>query len=169
MKPAGWLLPALLLLAPVTGCAGSRHDFGAVVLAVQQEYPAHIQQVPLMRLVSLCAQVVTVDGVKGMRIARFDSFRRPPDPRRLDQLVSHALGSGWLGFVTTRDRNGDTTLIFTQPDGNSMRMLIADYEHGELNLVRMEVNGRRMGRWLQNPQAQAHRHPGVSGAPAIPD
>ncbi len=152
---AGWLLPAVLALVPVTGCAASGHDFDAVVSAVETRYPAHVQKVPLMGLVSFCARVVTGNGVKGMQVAEFENFSNPPDAVELDRLVSDALGSGWQRFVTTRDRNGNVSLIFSQPDGQAMRLMIADYENGELDLVRVEVNGKQMQHWLRNPQSSA--------------
>ncbi len=155
MRAAARLLAALLALAPVAGCASSGHDFDAVVSAVQARYPAHVQRVPLMGLVSFCARVVTGDGVKGMRIAEFENFRKAPDPEQLEHLVSETLGSGWQRFVTERQHNGEASLIFTQPDGRAMRLMIADYDNGELDLVRIEVDGKRMQRWLQNPQGSA--------------
>lgn len=155
MRAAGWLLPAALALVPVTGCAASGHDFDAVVAAVQTRYPAQVQKVPLMGLVSFCARVVTRDGVKGMQVAEFENFRHAPDPADLDRLVSETLGSGWQRFVSTHERNGNVSLIFSQPDGQAMRLLIADYENGELDLVRVEVNGKRMQHWLENPQRSA--------------
>ena len=167
MRAAGWLLPALVALVAVTGCAPSGHDFDAVVTAVQARYPAHVQRVPLMGLVSFCARVVTGDGVKGMQVAEFDNFRNPPDAEDLDRLVSDALGSGWQRFVTTRDRTGNVSLIFSQPDGQAMRLMIADYENGELDLVRVEVNGKRMQHWLQNPQSSARQQDYGKGA--VPD
>lgn len=167
MKAAGWFLPALVALVPVSGCAASGHDFDAVVSAVQARYPAHVQRVPMMGLISFCASVVTGDGVKGMQVAQFDSFRNAPDPAELDRLVSHALGSEWQRFVTTRDRDGSVSLIFSQPDGEAMRLMIADYDHGELDLVRIEVNGKRMQHWLENPQASAREHD--YGKSAVPD
>ena len=44
-----------------------------------------------------------------------------------------------------------------------MRLMIADYDHGELDLVRIEVNGKRMQHWLQNPQGSAQRHDYTKG------
>jgi len=157
----------MLALAPVAGCAASGHDFDAVVSAVQTRYPAHVQRVPLMGLVSLCARVVTGGGVKGMQVAEFENFRHAPDPAELDRLVSGTLGSGWQRFVMTRDRNGSVSMIFSQPDGQAMRLMIADYENGELDLVRIEVNGKRMQRWFENPQGSARDHD--YGRNAAPD
>ena len=38
-----------------------------------------------------------------------------------------------------------------------MRMLIADMDHGELDVVRMELNGEQLAKWVHDPQAEAHR------------
>lgn len=167
MKAAAWWLTAALAVVPVTGCAASGHDFDAVVSAVETRYPAHVERVPMMGLISFCAHVVTGGGVKGMQVAEFENFRNAPDPAELDRLVSETLGSEWQRFVTTRDHDGNVSLIFSQPDGQAMRLLIADYEHGELDLVRVEVNGKRMQRWIQNPQGSAREHD--YGRNAVPD
>ena len=106
MRAAGWLLPAVLALAPVTGCAASGHDFDAVVAAVQTRYPAHLQRVPMMGLVSFCARMVTANGVKGMKVAEFDNFRNAPRAEDVDGLVSNVLGDKWHRFVTERNRSG---------------------------------------------------------------
>lgn len=156
-------------LLPFVARAASGHDFDAVVSAVSARYPAHVQEAPMMGLVSFCARVATGDGVKGMKVAEFDNFRSAPDGAELDRLVSDALGSDWQRFVTTRSRNGDTTLIFSQPDGQAMRLLIADYDHGELDLVRIEVNGERMQHWLQNPRGSAHQSDYGSAPDSVPD
>lgn len=31
-------------------------------------------------------------------------------------------------------------------------MMVADYEHGELNLVRLEMNGNALSKWLRERQ-----------------
>ncbi len=167
MRAAGWVLPAIVALIPVSGCAASGHDFDAVVSAVETRYPAHVERVPMMGLISFCARVATRDGVKGMQVAEFEGFRKAPDAAELDRLVSETLGSGWQRFVTEHDRNGNVSLIFSQPDGEAMRLMIADYEHGELDLVRVEVNGKRMQHWFKDPQRSARAHD--YGKNAVPD
>lgn len=42
-----------------------------------------------------------------------------------------------------------------------MGMMIADCDHGELDLVGMEMNGSALSRWLHDPERQKHpSHPG---------
>ena len=101
MRAGGWWLPAVMALVPVTGCAASGHDFDAVVSAVQARYPAQVQRVPLMGLVSLCARVVTGDGVKGMQVAEFENFRKVRDIEGTEGWVHMNLLSSRRDVVVT--------------------------------------------------------------------
>lgn len=62
------------------------------------------------------------------------------------------------GSVSSLIGAGNVSIIYVQPNGAAMRMLIADYEHGELDLVRMELNGERLAHWLHDPEGTARRH-----------
>lgn len=155
---------AALVIPPIVfaplHAAEPGHDFDAVVSAVEQHYSTHAERVPMMGFVSFCAHVWTVGGVKGMHIAEFDNLPQSAsaDPAQLERLVTDTLGSDWQRMVTSRDANGSVSLIFVQPDGNAMRMLIADYDHGELDLVRVEVNAERMEHWIRDPANSARNH-----------
>lgn len=143
---------ALLALTPSIGCA-SGHDFNNVVSAVEQRYNTHAQRVPMMGFVSFCAWAGSLGGVKGMRIAEFDNLAlgKADD---LSRMVQDSLDAQWHPFVIDREA-GEQSVIFVQPHGNSMRMLIADYENGELDLVRMEINGERLQQWMHDPAQSA--------------
>jgi hypothetical protein len=132
-------------------------DFDSVVSAVEHQYSTRAQRVPMMGLVSLCAHVASHGGVRGMKIAEFDHLSAP-DTEQLESVVRRALGDNWQPFVTERERNGNVSIIYVQPSGSDMRMLIANYEHGELNLVRMQLNGDRLARWMHDPEGSAHQH-----------
>jgi hypothetical protein len=162
VKRAFFLLLASLLLVS-TGCSAVDHGFDSVVSGVEHRYSVHAQQIPLMGLVSLCAMVKTHGGVHDLRIAEFDNLRGL-DGRELDALLRSTLGDDWQPFVTQwtgGNRSGDQSMILVRPDGSSMDMLVADYDHGELDLVGMEVNGAALAKWLQNPDQQQFFHRGA--------
>ncbi len=163
------ILMGAMALVPMMGCAAPRHDFDTVVTAVEQKYETHAQRLPMMGFVSLWARVVTLGGVKGMRIAEFDHLTGVADAAELDKLMSESLGGEWQRFVTERERNGEMNLIYVQPDGHAMRMLIADYEHGELDLVRVEVNADRLKHWMHDPEGSARRHDYGGDEQGLPD
>lgn len=175
MKITRFILAALVLAAvaaiavPLTVSAASGHDFDAVVSAVEQHYEAHAERIPMMGFVSFCAHVVTVGGVKGLKIAEFDHLNSVSDPEELERLVGGSLGGGWQPFVVDRGRNGEMDLIYVQPNGSAMRMLIADYEHGELDVVRVEVNADRLRHWIHDPAGSARRHDYGADEKGVPD
>jgi hypothetical protein len=164
MKVTSFLVAAVLLAAviaivlPKTVNAAGHHDFDTVVSAVEHRYDAHAERVPMMGFVSLCARVMTAGGVKGMKIAEFDHLTGVAATDDLDKLVGDSLGGEWQRFVSERERSGELNLIYVQPDGHAMRMLIADYEHGELDVVRVEVNADRLQHWIRDPEGSARRH-----------
>ena len=165
MKPAILCIVAAALLC-ATGCSAANHDFDSVVSGVEQRYAVHAQLVPWMGFVSLCARAATRGGVKDMRIAEFDHIGAV-DPDGLDSLVRSQLGAKWQPMVRERTAaSAGLSVIFVQPSDQSMRMFIANYDHGHLDLVRMDLNGSALARWMRNPQAQVgalhlgHSHPG---------
>ena len=152
------LTVGVAVVLPLTVRAAGNHDFDAVVSAVEQRYDARAERIPMMGLVSFCGWVATGGGVRGLKIAEFDHFVGPADPADLDKLVNDSLGGEWQRFVAERERNGEMNLIYAQPDGHAMRMLIVDYEHGELDVVRVEVNADRLKHWMKDPEGSAKRH-----------
>ncbi len=157
MKQVLCLMAASVLLIS-TECSAADHDFNSVVSAVEHKYSVHAQRIPLMGLVSMCASLKTHGGVNDLRVAEFDNLRGV-DGKDLYALLRSRLGDQWQLFVRETagaDRAGDQSVILVHPDGSSMGMMIADYDHGELDLVRMEMNGAALSKWLRNPQRQHH-------------
>lgn len=155
-----WTTSVFFLALACTGCRAAEHDFNSVVSGVEQRYQVHAQKVPMMGMVSFIARVATHGGVKGMRIAEFDHLDTAGsgfDRENLFALVRSRLDDRWQPFVTEHSNHGsDQTVIFVRPAGESMRMLVAEYEHGELNLVRLEMNGTQLAKWMQDPKGHAH-------------
>jgi hypothetical protein len=149
--------------------AASGHDFDAVISAVEHRYEVRAERLPMMGFVSFIARVTTGGGVKGMKIAEFDHLGTVSDPAELEKLVGDSLGGGWQQFAVERSRNGEDSIIYVQPSGSAMRMLIADYEHGELDVVRVEVNGDRLKHWIHDPEGSTRRHDYGSEGSGVPD
>lgn len=166
MKTFYFALPAIaaVVAVPLAVNAASNRDFSAVVSAVEQRYASHAERVPLMGLASFCAWAATGGGVRGIRVAEFDHLS-VADPSELEAIVRNNLGRDWQPFVRDRNRNGNITIIYVEPDGAAMRMMVADLEHGELDLVRLEVNGDRLRHWMHDPEGSARHHDYVGNTP----
>ena len=154
MKPIlFFILGAALLYS--TGCSAAGHDFDSVVSGIEHRYSVHPQHIPLLGFASLCATVTTRGGVRGMRIAEFDNIQSSDGAADLSALLQSKLGGEWQPFVSQRNADAsERSIIFVQPVGDAMRMLIADYDHGELDLVRMELNGSALAKWMHDPASQ---------------
>ena len=154
---------ALLLLGSgllvSTGCSAADHDFNSVVSAVEHKYSVHAQRIPMMSLVSICASLKTHGGVRSMRVAQFENLHSM-EGKDLYPLLRSKLGDDWQPFVREvsggKGRGGGQSVILVRPDGSSMGMMIADYDHGELDLVGMEMNGAALSKWLHDPERQQH-------------
>jgi hypothetical protein len=173
MKLAALAISAMLIpvvvAVPLVALGSSPHDFDAVVSAIEQRYSAHAERVPMMGFVNFCAWVATGGGVKGMRVAEIDNLPTAPDSDELQKLVRGSLGPNWRPFVTDRESNGEMSVIYVQPVGGSMRMMIADYEGHELDLVRIEINGDRLRRWMKDPDGSAKHHDYGTNGNSTPD
>jgi hypothetical protein len=156
MKIPALAAAALLVLAPVTGCAAS-HDFDNVVSTIEQHYAVHAQRVPIMGFVSFCSWVASRGGVKGMRIAEFDNLTLGKSDD-LNRPMRDKLGDRWQPFVTEREAGGQQDVIYVQPHGDFVRMFIADYDGNELDLVRLDLNGKRLQKWMRDPAQSARSH-----------
>jgi hypothetical protein len=62
------------------------------------------------------------------------------DVSELASLVRSHLGAEWQPFIQEHGKQGESeSIIFVREKGDAVGMMIADYEHGELDVVRMEA------------------------------
>ena len=168
MKRSGLLLlvPFLLFAA---GCSAASHDIDSVVSGVEQRYSIRAHQVPMMGLIGFCARMYTHGGVQGMHIAEFEDLQHA-DPVELFSLVQSRLGGDWQPIVkehTQAKGNEDTGLsvIFARPSGRFMQLLVAEYDNGELELVRMGIDDAALSKWIDESEHRDRSFPNgpVSG------
>jgi hypothetical protein len=149
---------AMVLLVSATLCAfAGDSDFDVLVREVVHRYGAHATRIPMMSMVSLCARFATHGGVKGLRVAEFDDFKPAVDASEVTSLVGGILGPEWRPFIDERAKRGERqSVIFVRQKGDTMRMMIADYDHGELDVVRVELSGDALAKWMKDPHGEAH-------------
>jgi hypothetical protein len=158
MTPLRLTSIAVLLLASATlySFAADR-DFDGLVSELAHRYDAHATRIPMMSLVSLCARFATHGGVKGLRVVEFDEVGTTPDASELSSLVRNHLGPEWQPFINEHDKEGKSqSVIFVREKGDALRMLIADYDHGELDVVRMELSGDSLAKWMKDPKSEPY-------------
>jgi hypothetical protein len=148
------LTSCLIALSPLTALA-SDHDFNAAVSSIESAYHVHRQHVPMIGMVSFCAHIATGGAVKGLKIAAFDDGSVLPDSPDLPALLQATLGSGWSLMVDSRS-SGEQDAIYAHPEGHRMRLLIASYDHGDLSVVRVDLDATQLVKWMDDPVRHAH-------------
>ena len=140
---------ALLAGATLYSFAADR-DFDGLVTAVAHRYDVHATPIPMMSVVSLCARFATHGGVKDLRVVEFDDFKAALNVSELTSLVRNSLGPEWQPFIKQDKKSGSQSIIFVRQKGGALRMMIADYDHRELDLVRMELSGDALAKWMKD-------------------
>ena len=156
------LLLAGLLMSVSALHPASDHDFDGVVNGLEQHYGIHGHRLMMMGLAGFCAGVMTHGGVKGLRIAEFEradlertapdgTAGGSPDAEDISRVIAEQLGGEWHPVVIDHERHGsDQTIIFVRPGGRAMRMLVANYENGDLNVIRVELDGEQLSQWVRH-------------------
>ena len=155
------LIAVLLVVSATLYSFAADSDFDNLVNEVAQRYDAHATRIPMMSFVSLCARFATHGNVKGLRVVEFDDVKATLDGSELSSLVRNRLGPEWQPFIHEHDKLGKSqSIIFVREKGDTLRMMIADYDHGELDVVRMELSGDSLAKWIRDPQSEAHHQDG---------
>jgi len=148
----------ILLLCASSFAFGGDQEFRSLVRSIEHTYGVHHTHIPFLGLAGFLARP---SGVHGLKLAVFEGFTPPTDPDALLEVVQSSLGPGWYPFVRVRSRGGhnaETTLIYTYPSGNRMRMLIVNIEPSEAVVVKMDLSDHAMQKWLKEPGEEASGH-----------
>lgn len=147
----------LVLGATTSACAGDP-EFKGIVHSIEHAYAVHHTHIRFLGLAMFFARPA---GVRGFKLAVFEGFQTPGDAEGVRRVVERSLGPGWYPFVRVRSNgktNGETTLIYTSPCGDRMRMMIVNLEPSEAVVVKMELTERAIEKWLKEPGEEADYH-----------
>jgi hypothetical protein len=133
-------------------------EFKGIVHSIEHTYGVHHTHIPFLGMAMLFARPA---GVHGFKLAVFEGFQSPNDSEDLRRTIESSLGAGWYPFVRVRSKgktDGETTLIYTSPCGNRMRMMIVSLEPSEAVVIKMELSEHAIEKWLKEPGEQAAGH-----------
>ena len=145
-----------IALSPLSAVA-SDHDFNAAVASIETNYHLHRQHIPMIGLASFCTHVATGGAIKGIKIAQFDDGSVLPSDSDLPALLQQTLGASWSLIVDTRGK-GEQDAIYAHPHAQRMTLLVASYDHGDLSVVRLDLNAEQLARWVNDPVGHARHH-----------
>ena len=133
-------------------------EFKTIVHTIEHTYGVHHMHIPLLGVAMFFARP---SGVRGLKLAVFEGFQTPDDAEGVRRVVEKSLGPEWYPFLRVRSngkKKGETTLIYTSPLGDRMRMMIVNLEPSEAVVVKMELSDRAMKKWLKEPGEEAEHH-----------
>lgn len=143
----------LLLLCCTAFTFGRDREFRGVVNAIEHTYGVHHLHIPFLGVAMFFARP---EGVSGLHLAVFEGFESPADSGEISRVIENSLGEGWFPFVRVRSRDdGETTLIYANPSGGKMRMMIVNLEPSEATVVELNLSERAIKAWLREPGENA--------------
>lgn len=152
------LMISLVVMCAMTAANASDHEFKGVVHAIEADYGVHHMHIPLLGVAMFFARP---EGVSGMKLAVFEDFHFSGESEHVTRLIEDSLGEGWFPFVKVKSKgDSETTLIYANPSGGKMRMMIVNLEATEATVVEFNLSDRSIQGWLKEPgeMADDHRH-----------
>ena len=158
MKSLRLALLLILSLGAVAAASASDREFRGVVRAIEQTYGVHHMRIPFVGVATFFTRG---EGLSGVHVAVFEDFEAPTDTSGVSRLIEESLGHDWYPFVRVHS-DGETTLIYTNPTDNKMRMMIVTIEASEATVVEVNVSERAIEGWFKEPGETAkdsgHHH-----------
>jgi hypothetical protein len=148
----------VLVLCASTIARGADPEFKGIVHSIEHTYGVHHMHIPFLGLAAFFARPA---GVHGLKLAVFEGFQPSNDSQDVRRVVESSLGPGWYPFVRVQSKgkhDGETTLIYTYPCGNKLRMMIVNLEPSEAVVLKMELSEHAIEKWLKEPGEQADGH-----------
>lgn len=105
--------------------------------------PIHI---PLFGLVRFAVAVVQPAGTSELKLAVFEHARL--DSARFSDMADKAVGGSWKPMMRVRSRNGESTNIYAQTDGQQLRLLIATLDSDDATFVQVRVKPQELMKFV---------------------
>lgn len=126
---------ACLFLLPL---ALPANEFDWMVREFSRESGANQTHIPFFGLARFVVAVGHPAGASELRLAIFE--RTNLDPARFSTLTDMAVGGAWKPMVRVRSRDGESTNIYEQANGDNLRLLITNLDQdGEATFVQVRV------------------------------
>ena len=140
----------VLLAVMLTGAVMQASEFDWIARHVEQESGCRRTHIPFFGLARFAVAVGHPAGASELNLAVFE--HTDISPVRFSEIVNEAAGSFWKPILRVRSSRGQSTTIFAQHDGQRVRLLIGNLDHGEATLVEVRVNVEQLMRFIDDHQ-----------------
>jgi hypothetical protein len=114
--------------------------------------PIHL---PLFGLVRFAVAVVQPAGTSELNLAVFEHARL--DPERFSEIADGATAHLWKPMVRVRSKNGESTNIYAQTEGQRLRLFIATLDKDNATFVQVRVKPQELMRFVDEQKWRTHR------------
>jgi hypothetical protein len=148
-------LRVIALVLCASNLFSADRGFNEVVNTIETTYGVRHMHIPLL---GVALFFVRPDGVRCRKLAVFENFHGPVDAVEASRLIEGSLGPDWHPFVRVHSKgsNGETTLIYANPSGHKMRMMVVSLESSEATVVEVNIPDYSISKWLKEPGEEAH-------------
>lgn len=139
---------AVSMASAQSASSGKRVDLRTLEHALNSDYHLRGEHVPMMGLVSAFTHLATKGGVGGMRVVTYENLPASLDRDGVGKLVRGHLSESWSLMVReTTTSTGEDEMVWVQPFGKRVRMLVVDLDGNEIDLVQMEMSPDALRKW----------------------
>ena len=133
----------------ITGAQAEGNDLKSLERALDTRYHLHPEKIPMMGFMGSFTNITTKRGVCGMSVVTYENLPEGLDREAVTKLIRTHLSHGWSLMVRDHDGkdNGSDDMVWVQPAGERMRMLVVNMEPDEIDLVQMDLSPDELKKW----------------------
>jgi hypothetical protein len=122
-------------------------DFNGLVREFSRQTGAQQLHIPFFGLARFVVAVAHPAGTSDLKLAVFEHVNG--QQLSFAHVADGVAGSGgWKRIVRVRQKNGEFTNIYLQPDGNRVRMLVATVDSGDAVFVEVRVKAEALVKFV---------------------
>ena len=109
----------------------------------------------MMGLVKFVAHTASAGNLNGFELANFEGldYSENTTPAISPNIVSRILDDNWRPMVRVQSRrSGEYTSIWVRADKGQCRVMIANLERSEANVIELKVDAEQLLKWVQDPE-----------------
>jgi hypothetical protein len=126
--------------------ASAASEFDWLVRNFARDSGQSASYIPLFGLLRFAVAVIQPVGTSELRLAVFEHARL--DPVRFRDLADQAVGGSWKPMIRVRSRDGESTNIYSQEDGQRLRLLIASLDKEDAIFVQVRVKPQELMKFV---------------------
>ena len=129
-------------------------EFDWMVREFARQSGAHQLHIPFFGLARFIVAVGHPAGTSELKLAIFEH----PDlyPENFSRIADSAVGASWKPIVRVRERGGESTNIYAQPDGKHLRLLIATLDKDDAVFVQVRIQPEQLSAFIEEHKKHHH-------------